>query len=181
MPSNVEIKAKLRDRKFAEALAEKLSGRKPEILRQEDVFFPCDGARLKLRILAPDSAELIRYERIDSAETRTSRYQLARTTDPQSLREILTKVLGVVGVVRKKRKLYLIGQTRVHIDDVEGLGEFLEFEVVLQPSQTEAEGKAIADELLLRFGIKKQDLLAQAYVDLLAQLKSPIVDAAQCI
>jgi adenylate cyclase class IV len=67
--------------------------------------------------------------------------------------------------------LYLIGQTRVHLDQVEELGDFLELEVVLRPGQNEAEGKNIASKLLSDFGIEQQHLIAEAYVDLLAKQK----------
>jgi predicted adenylyl cyclase CyaB len=70
--------------------------------------------------------------------------------------------------VRKVRTLYLIGQTRVHLDQVSGLGDFLELEVVLSAGQSEAEGKAIAERLLSNFAIDRQDLIGEAYVDLLA-------------
>ena len=71
------------------------------------------------------------------------------------------------GVVRKTRYLYLAGQTRIHLDDVEGLGQFMELEVVLRPDQTDAEGQAIAEDLMARLGIRKEDLLEGAYMDLL--------------
>ena len=169
MPTNVEIKAVLKDRARAESLAAELSGGGPETIQQEDIFFRCEGARLKLRILGPGRGELIRYERADAAEVRSSRYAVARTEDPQALADILSQCLGAAGVVRKTRLLYLVGQTRVHIDCVEGLGDFLELEVVLRPGQSEEEGKVIADELLRRLGIGREDLLAEAYVDLLAR------------
>jgi predicted adenylyl cyclase CyaB len=85
------------------------------------------------------------------------------------LLEILTATLGRIGVVRKIRTLYLVGQTRIHIDQVQGLGEFLELEVVLEPGQTDSEGKSIAAALLADFGIEKQQIVAEAYVDLLSQ------------
>jgi predicted adenylyl cyclase CyaB len=74
--------------------------------------------------------------------------------------------------VKKTRILFLIGQTRVHIDTVEGLGDFLELEVVLRPEQTEDDGRKIAEALLSEFGIKNDQLIAKAYVDLLANLPS---------
>jgi predicted adenylyl cyclase CyaB len=169
MPTNVEIKAVLKNRLAVEAAAVRLSNAGPETIRQEDVFFACERGRLKLRIFAPDRGELIRYERADSADARISHYLIARTPDPQALNEILTATLGIIGAVKKTRILYLIGQTRVHIDDVEGLGNFLEVEVVLRPGQTELEGKNIATALLTEFGIAKEELLAEAYVDLLGR------------
>jgi predicted adenylyl cyclase CyaB len=169
MATNVEIKAVLRDRAAAEAWAERRSGGSPSVLEQEDVFFPCDGARLKLRILGPAHGELIRYQRTDAAEVRSSQYTIARTEDPQTLLQILQSTLGTIGTVKKTRLLYLIGQTRVHIDRVEGLGDFLELEVVMRPDQREEEGKQIAEGLLAELGIGKNDLLAQAYVDMLGE------------
>lgn len=167
MASNIEIKAILRDRAAAETLAAGLSGGGLEILHQVDVFFRSTDARLKLRILGPDRGELIRYERANLAEVRPSRYVIARTPDPEVLLDILSRALGQVGIVKKTRQVYLVGQTRVHIDAVEELGDFLELEVVLRPGQSEAEGRQIALELLARFNIETDQLLADAYVDLL--------------
>ncbi|HXX28353.1 MAG TPA: class IV adenylate cyclase [Terriglobales bacterium] len=162
MPSNVEIKAILRNRAAAEAIAARLSDTPAERMDQEDVFFHSDGARLKLRILGPERGELIRYERSDSARIRGSKYLIARTSDPEPLREILSQTLGITGVVRKARTLYKVGQTRLHIDRVEGLGDFLELEVVLRPGQTEVEGKAIAERLLANFMIEQHELVGVA-------------------
>jgi predicted adenylyl cyclase CyaB len=169
MPANVEIKAVLANRAGAELTAARLSGCGPEILHQEDIFFPGPRGRLKLRILAPDQGELIQYDRADAAEARLSRYIIARTPDPRALLEILAGVLGTGGVVKKTRHLYLLGQTRVHIDAVDGLGDFLELEVVLQPGQSEADGRRIAEALLAEFGIEKHELIGVAYIDLLEQ------------
>jgi predicted adenylyl cyclase CyaB len=171
MSANVEIKAILRNRAAAEAIAARLSERRGERIRQEDIFFHSDGARLKLRILGPKRGELIRYERPDVAGIRSSHYVIARTSDPEALREILSHTLGLTGVVRKTRTLYKIGQTRIHIDRVEGLGDFLELEVVLRPGQTEMEGSAIVREILSNFMIEENQLVAAAYVDLLARPK----------
>ena len=167
MPTNIEIKAKLSDRVAAEAVANRLKSAGPEVIHQEDYFFNSAGARLKLRILGPESGELIRYQRANSAGPRLSRYLITRTADPYVLLEILKAELGEIGTVRKIRTLYLIGQTRVHIDQVDGLGEFLELEVVLRPEQSEDEGQEIAHDLLRKFKISPHDLISEAYVDLL--------------
>ena len=73
-----------------------------------------------------------------------------------------------MGTVRKTRTLYLVSQTRIHIDQVEGLGDFLELEVVLRKDQSEQDGKRIANTLLAEFNIAEEDLIADAYLDLLA-------------
>jgi len=177
MPSNIEIKAILKDRVAAEATAARISDAGPETIHQEDFFFVSGSARLKLRVFAPDRGELIRYERADVTDARHSRYSIARTPDPEVLLGILTATLGRAGVVKKTRVLYLAGQTRIHIDRVEGLGNFLELEVVLWPEQTDVEGKAIAAALLSEFGIDEGQLIGEAYIDILArQAGRPIAD-----
>jgi len=183
---NIEIKAFLKDRAAALATAARLSGSAPEVIHQQDTFFRGVGARLKLRIFAPDRGELIRYERADVAGARCSRYSIARTADPEVLLDILTQTLGVTGTVEKVRTLYWVGPTRIHIDQVQGLGDFLELEVVLgtgqSTPQSEEEGKGIAAALLRKFGIGPEDLIAEAYVDLLAggagtaQLHTPEIE-----
>ncbi len=174
MPTNIEIKARLTNRAAAEAVAARLSDTPPETIHQEDFFFACNRGRLKLRMFASDRGELIRYERSVVADARESRYLIARTPDPQILNEILTAALGRIGVVKKTRILYLIGQTRVHIDGVQELGDFLELEVVLRPRQSELEGKNIVTALLAEFGIAQNELIAEAYVDLLARRAATI-------
>ena len=83
------------------------------------------------------------------------------------MRGMLTCALGTVGRVRKRRRVYLVGQTRVHLDEVQGLGSFLELEVVLTPGQSAEDGQLIARELLAALGVADTDLIACAYVDLL--------------
>ena len=169
MPSNIEIKAILRDRERVEMAAARLSDAGPELIHQEDHFFHCQGGRLKLRILGPHKGELIRYERSNVAEARCSRYEIARTPDPMILLEILTKTLVSIGAVKKERTLYLIDQTRVHLDRVLDPGDFLELEVVLRPEQSVAEGNSIVDTLLSTLRIDKKELIGEAYLDLLAR------------
>jgi predicted adenylyl cyclase CyaB len=172
MRSNVEIKATLRDRAKVEAIAARMSDTGPETIHQEDFFFVSEPARLKLRVLDSRHGELIRYNRPDNPDARRSDYVIARTSDPQVLLDILTQELGRVGVVRKTRTLYVIGQTRVHLDQVQELGDFLELEVVLRSGQADSEGKDISASLLAAFGIERRDLIGAAYIDLLLAKKA---------
>jgi predicted adenylyl cyclase CyaB len=174
MPRNIEVKAILQNRDATLAAVAARAGTSGETIVQHDVFFPNDRARLKLRVLGKGSGELIQYERENLADVRCSHYQIARTSDPEVLLEILTQTLGRAGEVKKRRTLYFIGQTRVHIDQVEGLGDFLELEVVLRPEQTEAEGRQIAEELLAELEIQQNQLVAEAYVDLLSSADSAV-------
>jgi predicted adenylyl cyclase CyaB len=164
---NVEIKARVRD---LDDFAARLKALKPgssKVIVQEDVFFDVPEGRLKLRILGPRSGELIQYLRLDRSGPKASDYLLVRTKEPGRLREVLAAALGVRGVVKKVRMLTLIGQTRVHLDDVGGLGLFMELEVVLRPGQTTAQGAAIARGLMKKLGVRTSDLVSGAYIDLL--------------
>lgn len=169
MPTNIEIKARVPDSQALQARAEALSQAPLEIIEQEDTFFNLPAGRLKLRWLSPSLGQLIYYTRADAVGPKPSHYVLSVTTDPASLQQVLSEALGVRGVVRKRRRLYLVGYTRVHLDEVEGLGSFMELEVVLQPGQTPAEGEQIAAGLMQQLGIRPEDLVQAAYIDLLEQ------------
>ncbi len=166
MPANIEIKARARDFAGQERLAESLAGGPPEILEQEDTFFRTRRGRLKLRLLGPGRGELIFYERADDTGPRRSQYRVIPTRDPAGLQAALAGALGVVGVVRKRRKVFLCGQTRIHLDEVEGLGRFLELEVVLRPGQTDTEGQAVTASIMEQLEVRREDLVAGAYLDL---------------
>jgi len=79
----------------------------------------------------------------------------------------LTRGLGTLGRVRKRRLLLLAGRTRIHLDRVEGLGDFLELEVVLRDGEAETNGVAEAHALMAQLGVRPEQLLEGAYLDLL--------------
>jgi len=164
---NVEIKARAPDLAGLEAHARRLATGGPFDLEQDDTFFQCSKGRLKLRELAPDRGELIFYERPDAEGPKLSRYTIAPTSAPAALRDALEQAWGIVGRVRKHRRVYLVGQTRVHLDRVAGLGDFVELEVVLEASDAARSGEDIARRLLQELGIGDDDLVAGAYLDLL--------------
>jgi adenylate cyclase class IV len=167
MPVNIEIKARVRDPVRLRALAEALSRAPGTLLSQEDTFFHTPQGRLKLRTLSPTQGELIYYERADATGPRPSRYQVVQTHLPDALRATLATALGVRGRVRKQRWLYSVGQTRVHLDEVEGLGVFVELEWVMRPGQTVETGARVVAELMQHLEIAAADLIAGAYIDLL--------------
>ena len=164
---NVEIKARVADLAAVEARAAAIADQGPFDIAQDDTFFGCPRGRLKLRELAPDRGELIHYERPDQGGPKLSNFVIAPTSDPAALRDALTRALGTAGRVVKKRRLYLAGNTRIHLDRVAGLGDFLELEVVLDASQSVAEGEAEARRIMAALGVVESDLVSGAYVDLL--------------
>lgn len=167
MARNVEIKAAVTDLAGADAELAALSAGEPISLVQEDTFFHCARGRLKLRKLSPVRGELIHYDRPDEAGPKTSEYAVVPTTDPDRLRDLLAAACGIVGVVRKRRTVRLVGRTRVHLDDVEGLGTFVELEVVLGEGEPAERGIAEAHRLMGTLGIADDQLVCGAYIDLL--------------
>lgn len=165
---NIEIKARLRDRRHVEAELERLGARDAGFETQHDLFYRCDRGRLKLRQSSRDGATLIAYAREDTTEVRPSTYVLAPVGDGAALQGALDAALGRLGEVTKNRHLYWIDNVRVHLDRVQDLGEFLELEAVVDATHSESECRRAAGELLRRFGIQDADRLSNAYVDLLA-------------
>ncbi len=167
MPTNIEIKARVQNFPDLKRRAESLSDSPVQVIPQEDTFFITPQGRLKLRILAPDHGQLIYYTRPNQNGPKRSDYHIYETKDPENLKKTLEMAYGVRGTVRKTRYLYIVGQTRVHLDEVEGLGKFMELEVVMRRDQSDADGHAIAFELMEKLGIPKNDLLDGAYMDLI--------------
>ncbi len=165
MPRNIEIKARIDGIEALLPQARALADGEPELIEQDDSFFHAAHGRLKLRRFGDGSAELIHYHRGDGTEARPSDYVRVPVADAAALREALARGCGVRGRVRKRRWLLMLGQTRLHLDRVEGLGDFIEMEVVLREGQSDDEGRAIAEGWLLRLGLQHAPRLGGAYVD----------------
>jgi adenylate cyclase class IV len=167
MPRNIEIKARIETVEALLQRARALADSEAEAIEQDDTFFAVTMGRLKLREFADGSAELIHYHRGDGSEARPSDYVRVPVPDAAALRAALARACGVLGRVRKRRLLLHLGQTRLHLDRVEGLGEFVELEVVLRDGQSDDEGRAIAESWMQRLGLQQAPRLGVAYTDLL--------------
>jgi predicted adenylyl cyclase CyaB len=167
MARNVEIKARVTDPDEIRRKAAILAGAAITVMEQEDTYFTCSRGRLKLREIPERPGELIYYVRPDKADPSESSYERAEVADTQALKRALAAALGVRGVVRKSRTLYLVGRTRIHLDRVEGLGLFVELEVVLDDGDGVEEGVREALDLVVRLGIPEGDLLEGSYIDFL--------------
>jgi adenylate cyclase class IV len=172
---NVEIKARVSDpaalRARAAALAAAARGVEGN---QRDTFFLVARGRLKLRRFEDGTGELIFYERADTTGPKTSAYSIAPCPDAAALEAVLARALGVRGVVAKRRELFMVGRTRVHLDEVHGLGHFLELEVVLRDGEPAADGEREAHDLLAKLGVPAAALVAPAYIDLLEGAPPPL-------
>lgn len=112
-------------------------------------------------------AHLIAYERPDLAGHKESRYRLMAVPEPIKLRDALAGTLGVKVVVNKSRRLFILGDVRIHLDHVEELGDFVEFEGVVAGSGDPGGFAGLLDDLRHSFGIRDEDLLRESYSDLL--------------
>jgi predicted adenylyl cyclase CyaB len=167
MARNVEVKARIESIDSILPQVAALADSGPVEIIQDDTFFVCPNGRLKLRVFFPDQGELIFYQRANQAEPKESFYIVYPTAFPDSLRETLSLAYSQVGRVRKKRILFLLGRTRIHLDRVEDLGDFFELEVVLKEGEDLEAGEAIAKDLMNKLGIFPNQLIEDAYIDLL--------------
>jgi adenylate cyclase len=167
MPRNIEIKARIESVEQLKPRAAALADQGPTEIAQDDCFYECANGRLKLRRFAPDRGELIFYRRTDEAGPKESFYLRSPTGEPETLHATLAAACGVRGRVVKQRTLYLAGRTRIHLDRVEGLGDFLELEVVLAEGEPADAGVREAHELMARLGVEASQLVQGAYMDAL--------------
>lgn len=123
--------------------------------------------RLKLREEPGAVAQLIAYERPDLPGHRESSYRLIEVGEPAELREALAAVLGVSVVVTKVRRLFLLEAVRIHLDRVDGLGDFVELEAVAAAGQDPGDFAGPLAELRRSFAIEDADLVRESYSDLL--------------
>jgi predicted adenylyl cyclase CyaB len=139
-------------------------------LRQTDWYFGVTKGRLKLRqVGSRREAELIAYLRPDRSSARTSEFQRLPTTDAAGTRKLLERMLGVRACVRKLREVWLYKNARVHLDTVQGLGQFVEIEVVVTEGMTQA--RALMKDLRNALGIRPKDLIAGSYSNMSGERK----------
>ena len=135
-------------------------------MQQLDTYFNIPQGRLKLREINTHEAELIYYERSDLAESRYSNYQICDIPEPMAFKQIATMAMGIKGVIEKRRELWMFGDTRIHLDEVKDLGQFVELETVIH-NQTEAEAQTEHRLVKDALGIKEEDLVSVSYSDLI--------------
>ena len=162
--TNLEIKAHCRDPRATRAAARRVATRRVGIDRQVDTYFRTRSGRLKLRESSLSGAQLIPYLRADEPGVVRSDYRILPVEDPVGLKRLLEALLGVHVVVRKQREIFLYENVRIHLDRVEGLGEFLEFEAVYDGSTVaEAAERKKLDFLMKELGVGEGDLIAASY------------------
>jgi predicted adenylyl cyclase CyaB len=164
MPVNLELKARFASPGRAHECAAACGASREGTLVQQDTYFRVPRGRLKLREFDGAEPELIFYERPEDDAERWSRFTRETVGNAPALRIVLTDAFGVLAVVRKRRELYLFRDARIHIDEVEGLGTFVEFEVT---GGKTAASVATMKDLRDAFGIADESVVRASYSDMI--------------
>lgn len=169
---NLEAKFRLANLARARARAEALGFTYAATLTQRDTFFVVPHGKLKLREEA-DGATLIHYRRAAARGFELSDYTIVNLTDPAAIRAVLAAALGVVAEVRKRRTLLHRDNIRFHLDEVDQLGEFGEFEVVLTDASSAAAGEDALGEILEALAVRTSELIKVSYFELMLGMRQP--------
>lgn len=162
---NLELKARIARIEEAEERARRLGATEGGLLRQVDTYFDAPSGRLKLREINGNEAQLIGYDRPEQDAQRYSQFRVVAVTDAAGMKALLTEAMGLRGTVSKHRRLYHWNDCRIHLDEVEGLGSFVEFEVLSQGNTCSDWDRM--ETLMLQFGLRDQDAIRASYSDLL--------------
>lgn len=171
---NIEFKAELRDPDLARTICARLGAHPVTVMRQIDTYYRVARGRLKKReitVLSPDGpleepTEYIFYNRPDGADPKLSKYTVYGEDEARA--HFGTGNLPVWLVVRKVRDLRMLGATRIHLDEVEDLGHFIEFESMVSKSNTAARARAANAKLRAALDPVLGEAIACSYSDLLA-------------
>ncbi len=181
MNRNIEIKAACDDLGRVRAAVQELSARQASIEEQCDTYFRTSHGRLKLRRRLLDAEgdgagnehfELIWYQRPDTTTAKGSDYCLIRVIDGAELRQLLADGLGILAAVLKRRTVYFWRNVRIHVDEVERLGSFVELEAIVDESCDEASARAKIDHLCEALDIQPDQFVDVSYSDLLLSASS---------
>ena len=170
MPRNLELKARFGSLRTALKICKRIHARRIGVLQQRDTYFRIQRGRLKLREFSSKEAELIFYRRPNSKGGRYSTFTKMPVKHQRAVRDALTQTLGVKCVVKKKRILFLFKNSRIHLDSVDGLGSFIEFEVLVRQGTRQA--TKLIGVLTSTFGLQSRDAIASSYSDLLVRRRS---------
>jgi homotetrameric cytidine deaminase len=173
VPVNIELKARDIDPEATLDRCQALGAEDRGSFKQRDTYFAARGGRFKLREQGDGEHELIAYRRPDGVAASESSYVRAPVAASRELAGVLDEALGTVDVVLKRRRLLVWEGVRIHLDDVVGLGSFIEFEAVLPDAGSPDEARAKVARLKSELSITDEMLVPVGYLDL--QLDGPIV------
>ena len=167
---NVELKARCADPARVRRLLDEAGAEFRGVDAQRDVYFRVPAGRLKLR-RGTIERSLIYYDRADDAAVKPSHVTMTTLDEAvlAPLEDALSEALGVAHVVEKRREIRFVGNVKFHLDDVPGLGAFVEIEAIESPEAgDETALRAQCEEWRTRLGIASDDLVAHSYSDLVS-------------
>lgn len=174
MRRNVEIKARLADLDGARRAVLALGARSEGLREQTDRYFQVSsegGERLKLRTVPGREAELVRYRRPESEAVRSSDYEITIVRDDAELERVIAGRQPII-TVRKLREVLLLDNVRIHLDQVEHLGSFVEFEALVDDQHDDQLCHGQVRQLMAALGLHETDLLQASYSDMLLSDRS---------
>jgi adenylate cyclase class IV len=163
VPVNLELKARIPSLQKAISAVIAAGAQEQGVLLQHDTYFQVKKGRLKLREFGDGTAELIYYTREESTEERRSFFTRLSVSEPGILKKMLSEAMGITIEVRKRRLLYILFGSRIHLDSVEDVGEFVEFEV---PEAGEEKPEAIMTRLRALLDVRSEDVFLGSYSDM---------------
>lgn len=176
---NVELKARCADLDATAARGLAFGATDEGVLSQRDTYYAARSGRLKLREDPVRGSELIAYRRPDYPEAAESSYLLAPVSEPAELNDALAASLGdPLVVVSKRRRLLLWEGVRIHLDEVDELGTFIELEAVIPDAGDIASAREKVALLRRELRIEDADLIAGGYSDLLLASPRALLRAA---
>jgi len=165
---NLELKARVDDLMRLRNIATKLGAAFGGKDRQIDTFYKVPEGRFKIRESSITGNELIAYSRRDKGGAMESEYERVRLYDVTRFKRLLGRALDFEAVVVKQREIFILGNARIHLDEVENLGSFIEFELELDNEETgNHSAESIIKELTRLFDIKEENIVGRSYADLL--------------
>jgi predicted adenylyl cyclase CyaB len=164
---NLEAKFHLADHAAARARAETIGFSASATLAQRDTFFAVRHGKLKLR-QEGDRAWLIHYVREREAGLDLSNYEIAEVARPEAIRAMLAGALGIIAEVRKRRTLLMRRNVRLHLDRVDGLGDFGEIEAVLADGDDREAISGEVGEILTALNVGARDLIGKSYFEMIS-------------
>jgi predicted adenylyl cyclase CyaB len=160
----IELKARLKSISYARNIIIGMGAQKKGTYKQIDTYFNTTSGRLKLRkVIGEDSSNLVYYAREDIPGLKKSDIIILKICEPETLKAILECSIGVKVDVTKTREIYKYHGTQIHLDEVEELGTFVEFERPIQDLQSDRE---VLKVLMHELKIKPKDLVNVSYSDL---------------
>jgi len=163
MPTNLELKIRVTSHQSLKKILKQIGARSKGLLKQKDVYYSIPNGLLKLRI-ENGYESLIFYNRNENDKNRWSDFEFLKFANSNG-EKFFKKLFDVEVIVNKKRELFYYDDTRIHLDKVNNLGNFLELETLVINGKVDAQKRFAKIISLLKLDESKQ--IRKSYRDLL--------------